>query len=216
MNADRWDDLGARLFAAARLDRPSHATLERAASAVQRRRRVARRWAVAVALGGAVAALAAAGILLLRAQSGNDPDITMEQRARSGGVTARRVEPTVTPPIDSAAPPVRPTPPANSLGRPVPASLADELGSLNRARAALGAGNAADALSELDRYDRVLRGTRLRSEATLLRIEALARAGRAKESADVARRFIEHSPDDPLVDRARKFTAPAASGTAGP
>jgi hypothetical protein len=88
---------------------------------------------------------------------------------------------------------------------PPPASLPDEIASLDRARAALSSGDAQGALRVLDDYDRVLRGTRLTAEATLLRIDALARLGRAAEASALATRFVDANPASALADRARAF-----------
>ncbi|HEU5077190.1 MAG TPA: tetratricopeptide repeat protein, partial [Polyangiaceae bacterium] len=92
-----------------------------------------------------------------------------------------------------------------------PPSLDQELASMQRARAALGRGDASAALAELDRFGRGPGWRQLAVEARLLRIEALARAGRVDEARNLARRFVEQNPNNPLVDRARTFIAPAAS-----
>ena len=92
-----------------------------------------------------------------------------------------------------------------------PPSLDQELASMQRARAALGRGDASVALAELDQFGRGPGWRQLAVEARLLRIEALARAGRADEARNLARRFVEQNPNNPLVDRARTFATPAAS-----
>jgi outer membrane protein assembly factor BamD (BamD/ComL family) len=93
-------------------------------------------------------------------------------------------------------------------------TLADELETLKRAQSALDAGDARRALTTLDRYDRAAKGQRLRAEATVLRIEALSRAGQHGAAAALARRFVDQNPESPLVDRARSFIAkdPSAAG----
>jgi hypothetical protein len=98
--------------------------------------------------------------------------------------------------------------------RSAPVTLADELVQLKRVENALGAGDTKHALDELDSYDRAPKGQRMRAEATLLRIEALSRAGRAEAAAVLARRFVEQNPKSPLVDRARSFVVndPSAAG----
>jgi outer membrane protein assembly factor BamD (BamD/ComL family) len=85
------------------------------------------------------------------------------------------------------------------------ASLSDELGALKRASSALNADDTSAALSALDQYDHVLRGTKMRAEATLLRIETLSRAGQAGAASQLAQRFVAQNPESPLVDRARSF-----------
>jgi hypothetical protein len=94
---------------------------------------------------------------------------------------------------------------AQKVELPPPASLPDEIASLDRARTALSSGDVSGALRVLDDYDRVLRGTRLTAEATLLRIDALARSGRAAEASALAARFVEANPASALADRARAF-----------
>ena len=74
---------------------------------------------------------------------------------------------------------------------------------LQQVRSALAGGDGGRALRGLDQYDR--RGTRLRTESTILRIEALARVGRRAEAAVLAQRFVADHPTDPLVDRARAY-----------
>jgi len=53
---------------------------------------------------------------------------------------------------------------------------------------------------------------KLRAEATLLRIQALARAGNAQAASTLAQRFVEQNPDSPLVDRARSFIQEGSGG----
>jgi hypothetical protein len=94
---------------------------------------------------------------------------------------------------------------AQKVEAPPPASLPEEIAALDRARTALSSGDAQGALRMLDDYDRVLHGTRLTAEATLLRIDALARSGRAAEASALAARFVEANPSSALADRARAF-----------
>jgi hypothetical protein len=101
---------------------------------------------------------------------------------------------------------------AGAATRSSPATLADELDSLKIAQQALSASDLPAALEALDRYDRVLKGQKLRAEATLLRIEALSRSGQRNAAAGLARRFAEQNPTSPLVDRARSFIEPEAGG----
>jgi hypothetical protein len=89
-----------------------------------------------------------------------------------------------------------------------PPSLEQELAGLARVRAALDRGDAKAALSELHRFDQGQGFRKLTVEAKLLRIEALAQAGKTDESRAEARRFVETNPNNPLVDRAEKFARP--------
>jgi hypothetical protein len=81
-------------------------------------------------------------------------------------------------------------------------TLADETDALDRARTALGDEQPLRALATLDDYDHVLRGHRLSEEATLLRIEALEKAGMVDAARTLAGRFAAKNPNSPLVDRA--------------
>jgi hypothetical protein len=91
----------------------------------------------------------------------------------------------------------------------VPSTLEQELALLERARSQLSSGDSAAALSELDRYAG-RRGGRLVAEATLLRLQALTRAGRAAEASRIARKFVADNPNDPLAERARSFIQAAS------
>jgi outer membrane protein assembly factor BamD (BamD/ComL family) len=87
---------------------------------------------------------------------------------------------------------------------------------MQRARAALGRDDAHAALEELDRFRRDRGWRKLSVEASLLRIEALSRAGRTEEARQQAARFVKQHPNNPLVDRAQSFAAPTASGDVEP
>jgi hypothetical protein len=206
MTPDRLDELAGQLFDAARRDQPPETTHRRIALAMRRQREapVSAPWPrTTVAIAAGVTALAAGTWLLVR------------ERHAPVNITAEAIPPAsrTAPEIFSAPAtvPSRRPPPAELRVRPSserpksPATLADELAVLQRARAALGSGDPERALGELDRYDRMLQGRKLESEATLLRIEALSRAGRADQAAVLARRFIESNPNHPLVDQARRY-----------
>jgi hypothetical protein len=92
-----------------------------------------------------------------------------------------------------------------------PPSLEEELAGMQRARATLARGDAAAALAELNAFERDAGFRKLSVEATLLRIEVLAQAGKTDEARAEARRFVEKNPNNPLVDRAKKFARPPAS-----
>ncbi len=85
------------------------------------------------------------------------------------------------------------------------ATLAEELEWLKRARAALRSGDPARSLELLQAYESELGGSDLRDEASVLRIEALAAAGRHGEASVLAERFTTQNPNSPLVDRARSY-----------
>jgi len=224
MSRDPLDERARELFAAARREPAPEAAQQRIAAALRAKRqrataadsrssawRGARVWL-------AVAAAAAVAGAILSLQVPADPiDITAEApvspntQPHTTDASTAAPAPVQIPPISSEAPPVAPGPSAKRAPvRPAP-SLEQELASMQRARAALGRGDASAALAELDQFGRGPGWRQLAVEARLLRIEALARAGRADEARNLARRFVEQNPNNPLVDRARTFATPAAS-----
>jgi RNA polymerase sigma-70 factor (ECF subfamily) len=122
-----------------------------------------------------------------------------------------RVEPQVVP---SPPPPAQPLPQARAArARVSPATpapgLRDDLDLLDRARTALAAGDAQGALGILAAHDRTFPQSALAEEAEVLRVEALAAAGRAGAARDEARRFLARYPDSPHAGRVRKALAAA-------
>jgi hypothetical protein len=215
---DPIDQLGARLFELARKEVLPAGAEQRALEAIRRESSqerpgapgfsTRRQWLTA----GACVALAAGAALLLRPQ-----ETSLGISAEPSTVAQRKPEQPSAPRVEapSAAVPALPSPPVSPNVGPsttttpvhsaAPASLSDELSALKVASSALSAGNTQAALSALDRYDRVLKGQKLRAEATLLRIEALSRAGQAEAASRLAQHFVEQNPGSPLVDRARSF-----------
>lgn len=228
MSRDVLDERARELFAAARREPAPEAARQRIAAALRAQPqratvarpprpawRSARHWL-------AVAAAAAVAALVLSLHVPADPvDITAEAPAppstQRRTTDANTAAPAPGPPSSSNAPPVAPSPPTQRTPLRPPPSLDQELASMQRARAALGRGDASAALAELDQFGRGPGWRQLAVEARLLRIEALARAGRADEARNLARRFVEQNPNNPLVDRARSFaTPPASSGVEKP
>jgi len=206
-------ELGARLFAAARRERPAvgveQRTLAAMLDAVQahRDRRWAR-WQVAAPL--LLAAAGAALYLALRppvlSSITREPIAASPSAAASSTASGDRELPAPLPSRRSPAAPNRA--PRPSAAPPAP-SLSAELTLLDRARGALERDEPAAALAELDAYQRA-GGRRLLEEAELLRIEALARAGDDVEAGSRAREFLATHPGSPLVDRARSFLGASA------
>jgi hypothetical protein len=223
MSRDPLDERARELFAAARREPAPEVARLRIAAALRAQKhratvadsrssawRGARVW-LAVA-----AAAAVAGAILSMQVPAAPIDITAEAPAPASTqhtTDASTAPPTTFPvsPVSSAAPPVAPGPSTKRAPVRPPPSLDQELASMQRARAALGRGDASAALAELDQFGRGPGWRQLAVEARLLRIEALARAGRADEAQNLARRFVEQNPNNPLVDRARTFATPAAS-----
>jgi hypothetical protein len=157
----------------------------------------------------AAAALAAAvGVALMASRGGN-----------SSPRTTLLPEPLAVPaPTRASLPPAAPPAPASVAKRPktgvVPQpsvrarpSLAEETAALDGVQRELERGDDARALELLDRYERGGSANRMSAEATLLRIEALARAGRRSDADALARSFIAKNPGNPLVDRARAIVS---------
>ena len=122
------------------------------------------------------------------------------------------VETTVPPPfpaqLPAQAPPVprakrsaasATVPPAGEP--PAERSIANEIAELDRAREALGAGEAKRAIDRLNRYDRLYPQGTLREEALRLRIEAVVTTGDRATARSLAQRFHALYPDSTHSDR---------------
>ncbi|MES1173889.1 MAG: hypothetical protein ABUL62_06130 [Myxococcales bacterium] len=217
MTPDPIDEFGARLFEAARREQPPSGLEQRLlagalreARAEEQRRPMALRRGLTTGAAVSVVLLAAGIALQIRSPKPNEP-ISAEPAvahsaspksplaAESAPSASARPAPTSVPSI------VKPTLTAPLPSASAAVTLSDELDALKVASTALAAGDAPGALAALDRYDHVLKGSKLRAEATLLRIQALARAGNAQAASALAQRFVDQNPDSPLVDRARSF-----------
>jgi hypothetical protein len=220
---DPLDELGRALFDAARKQRPSREVRERVIAELSKPRapRFARYYALAVAAVALGALLVL--VIVIRSSRREDPAIAISAERVLRGETPSPLVPRPEEPPVTAAPltPSAPEPrvrhagvsarkdqesaPAPAQAPPVPASLTDEIAALDRARTALSGGDPGAAIRALDDYEQVLHGTRLTAEATLLRIDALARSGNASAASELASRFVEGNPGSALADRARAF-----------
>jgi hypothetical protein len=89
---------------------------------------------------------------------------------------------------------------------PAPApKLAPEIVLLDLTRKALAEGYGVRALTLLRDYDARFPDGALRSEATMLRIEALVAIGRRDEAARLGHGVIDRDPDGPYVARIRSL-----------
>jgi hypothetical protein len=102
------------------------------------------------------------------------------------------------PAITNAPAPVRSNPGSSD-------ALSAELARLDGARKKLAAGQATGALEALDAYGREFPRGSLRLEASVLRIEALAKAGRTTEARDRAKRFLAAHPNSVLGARVKRY-----------
>jgi hypothetical protein len=88
------------------------------------------------------------------------------------------------------------SPPAPSPAEARPASsVAAEVASLDRARSALAAGDAREALVRLSAHDAAFATGALQPEAVVLRVRALIAVGERGRAAEVANRFIAAHPE---------------------
>ena len=76
-------------------------------------------------------------------------------------------------------------------------SLEGEVTALDRARSALGAGDATRALELLAQYEQAFPKGALRPEATYLRIQALSKSGQRDAARELAARFLAKHPSSP-------------------
>jgi outer membrane protein assembly factor BamD (BamD/ComL family) len=84
-------------------------------------------------------------------------------------------------------------------------TLGDELAVVESASRALRSGNPQAALGRLAEYRQRFPRGKLALEAQVLRIEALARAGRSDEAARLARGFLKRHPHSPVAARIRRY-----------
>jgi len=172
----------------------------------------------AAALRWAAVALVGAGGLLLVGQAvrrghgvARPPDVPVEAPQPALSPEPAAVDSVPEPPSipsEGASPPkasVRSTPRSPALPAVAPSassgSLHDEIALLDAARRALRAGDARLALGELDRHQAEYPHALLGQEATLLRIEALARSGNRPAAEALARQFLARQPNSPHAKR---------------
>ncbi|MES1177589.1 MAG: hypothetical protein ABUL62_24915 [Myxococcales bacterium] len=84
-------------------------------------------------------------------------------------------------------------------------SLSEQVQSLDRARVALGSGDAGTALSEIAHYRKAWPQGVFLTEASVLEIEALASRGQRSLAAARAAAFVAAHPDSPQAERLRRL-----------
>jgi hypothetical protein len=164
-------------------------------------------------LSAGVTTIAAVGaVVALRGHEGAHPPAAVPSMVRSPAT------PIVVPPLPSATPTITkestqaPASPAmlpraapwtrsQSRAEPPADDVAGQVALIDAARSALFAGMAARALDVLGQYQSRYPSGSFRPEATALRIEALAAAGRLAEARALAERFVSEHPGSPLADR---------------
>jgi hypothetical protein len=210
------DDVAEELFAAARRERPEDRVRARAKqlalsartgiNAAEARQPIAYAPVIAVAVALAVLAVVAAGAL--RTREAPEPIVVTPEvvdpraPARDETPAARRTAEPLEVIQDEPRMVEKPAQPqSKSAPRPQP-SLAEEIALLDQARSALTAHESARVIALIDQYKK-LGGTRMRAEAALLHIEALAQSGQRARAAQLAQRFVKEHAGNPLAERAR-------------
>jgi hypothetical protein len=129
--------------------------------------------------------------------------------AARGGGAAKAVSRSAKPASDEALAAARAETASAARAQPKNASLALEVQLLDRARAALLAGDAIGSLSVLDEYQSGQRSGILAPEAQVLRIQVLERLGQTGAASALARDFVRRHPGSrhaaalrPLAERA--------------
>jgi hypothetical protein len=107
----------------------------------------------------------------------------------------------VPPPMANATAPAR----ASTGAAPTNSSLRAELAALDAVRSTLASGDSAGALSFLDAYFHTFPRGRLRPEAEVLRINALAKDGRLDDARKYAQEFLRRRPNSVLAARVQPF-----------
>jgi TolA-binding protein len=120
-------------------------------------------------------------------------------------------------PVTAATPPPAPvqrhraaTPKAASPGKTAAdtSSLEGEVAALDRARAALVAGDPARTIDLLDGYEQAFPKGALRQEATYLRIQAFSKSGQRGGARDLAARLLADHPESPHASQLRQLLSP--------
>lgn len=179
-------------------------------------------WAKWVAL--SVAAVGAGTAAVQSASEGGvrKPQAAATVAAQSAPVAAPVPQPVA--PVHVAAPaePVVEAAPVVARPKPVPVvqhrvatppedeapvdaeKLAEEVRVVDRARSALAAGGATEALAALDEYDARMAPRRFQPEALYLRMQAQLALGRKAEARSTAARLVKSFPQSPHTARARR------------
>jgi len=110
-----------------------------------------------------------------------------------------------------AAAQVEPPASATTVDDSADLNLSPELVCLDLARRAIAAREPARALDILDDYDTRFPEGALRSEATMLRIEALIAAGRRPDAARLGAAVLASAPDSPYAARVRSLIGSGAT-----
>jgi len=136
------------------------------------------------------------------------PVTPAEVRSEPPAVVQKRARPAVEPEAETLPEPVaEPATPTAPLPKPPAAkpTLTEELAAVDAASSALRAGDGAGAIRMLDEYARRFPRGRLRLEASVLRIEALAKTGQRAEASRRAKAFLKRYPNSVLAPRLKRY-----------
>lgn len=158
--------------------------------------------AIAKVAGGVVAgALAVYGGVQVVERANPAPAVAV-QAPRTQALPAQRAPQATPEPAPTEPVPAEPktSAPVELKERPAD-TLPLELAALDQARRALASGDAALALTRLDDYKKSFPKRRLTAEATVLRIEALAKSGNTAAATRLGREFLKRDPNGPYARR---------------
>jgi len=177
------------------------------------------KWLSAAAIGAGVASTA---LVLHRhpkaaaAVSSPSPSVAAPPAAALAATpaTATAVTEATSVPSVEQAPKAVASAPARSDGassaRETKETLAAEIRLIDEARARLRAGDAPGSLAALADYDRLVgRGGSMRTEATVVRIEALQASGDSARASALAERFLSKNPSSAYADYVKRILARA-------
>jgi hypothetical protein len=135
------------------------------------------------------------------------PEVVPPEVVSPGAVPPEAAPPETVESAEVPAPHVAPSP-GTARTEPKPASappLAAEIAALDAARTSLSRSEPKAALVALDAYARNFPRGKLRSEAEVLRIGALAKSGQTDAARKRAETFLRHHPDSVLASRVRSY-----------
>jgi hypothetical protein len=120
-------------------------------------------------------------------------------------------EPVLVPAEPEPAPALAPAKPAARSGTASDGSLTAELAAVEQARSAFLKHDYGQTLRLLDDYSRRFPKRQLASEATVLRIEALAARGDRDSASRIGRSFLQNHPNGPYAQRVKSVIGDAGA-----
>ncbi len=138
------------------------------------------------------------------------PDYATPDPADTRPIDPRGAEqaPDSKPEVASTKPSAKQTSPPSGSAAPkasTASSLVEEVAAVQKARAALAAGNATEALAVLAELDKTIPRGSLGQERVVLTIEALAASGQKGKAGQLAKAFLAANPSSPYADRVRPY-----------